>query len=338
MKKSPYLSIVIAARNDNYGGDFNQRIQNFISWNTDLLEKNKIETEIIIVNWNPIEENSSLFEALQWPKERKFVKFRIITVPHTIHQKFVDSTIRKAVPLFEYLTKNAGIRRAKGEYILAMNPDIIIHPKIILNLKTLLKPNKYYRTNRIDFNKCDITLKEIKKNTTNLFLKGFSYNFNNYSIFNYNFLRLKNHIRTLWRLNSISFYKLFNIISWKVYYNNSEYKYNCNVSGDFMLMHKKNWFALNGHPENTKLALHTDALMVVMAATNKLEEVTFSEPIFHQEHQRRFNAEEKENTSYREAYLHFQNEAQVMIKEQKPTIYNDDSWGLINFELPEIEF
>tara|TARA_B110000037_G_scaffold154493_1_gene174313 strand:+ start:950 stop:1954 length:1005 start_codon:yes stop_codon:yes gene_type:complete len=334
MKKSPYLSIVIAARNDNYGGDFNQRIQNFISWNTDLLEKNKIETEIIIVNWNPIEENPSLFEALQWLKERQFVKFRIITIPHTIHQKFVDSTIRKTVPLFEYLTKNAGIRRAKGEYILAMNPDILIHPNTMLSIKHKLNNKTYFRANRIDFKKCELSLNTIKKNGFKLYMKGYSYK--KHPLF---LLSLFNNFRIYFQLVIIrKFESLFKIIDWRPNNHNAEYKYHCNVSGDFLLMHKDNWFALNAHPENTKLALHTDALMVVMAGTSGLKEKVLKNPIFHQEHTRRFNAEEKDNTAYRDAYLHFQNEAQVMIKEQKPTIYNDDSWGLINFELPEIEF
>lgn len=337
MKKSPYLSIVIAARNDNYGGDFNQRIQNFITWNTNLLEKYKLATEIIIVNWNPIDENPSLQEILNWPENRNFVSYRIITVPNEIHNTFVDPAIRKTVPLFEYLTKNTGIRRAKGEYILAMNPDIIIHPKIIKNLKETLNPNKYFRTNRIDFKKCEIKLSEIKKKSFTVFLKGYSYNLSNYfalfPLICFNKFRLYFQLTLMNKLSSI-----FKLIGWKPNNHNAEFKYHCNVSGDFMLMHKKNWFALKAHPENTKLALHTDALMVIMAANNNLEEITFSEPIFHQEHTRRFNAEEKENIEYREAYLFFQKEAQEMIKSQKPIIYNKDDWGLINFDLQEIEF
>lgn len=338
MKKRPYLSIVIAARNDNYGGDFNQRIQNFITWNTNLLEKYKIGTEIIIVNWNPIEENVSLFESLNWPTNRKYVQFKIITVPNKVHLEYINTGIRKSFPLFEYLAKNAGIRRAKGEYILSMNPDILMHPKIFKNSLFKLNKNAFYRVNRVDFKKSILNLKSIKNHCFEIYYKGFKYPINGFSTLKYTLLNFYNSFKSNWRLHSSKYENIFNKKSWKVYYHNAEYKYHCNVSGDFMLMHSNNWFSLNAHPETTKLALHTDALMVVMAGTLGLQEKVLKNPIFHQEHSRRFNAEEKENIEYRAAYLNFQNEAQVMIKEQKPTIYNDDSWGLINFNLPEIEF
>ena len=328
-KEAPYLSIVIAVRNDNYGGDFIQRLQNFIRWNTDLLEKHKVATEIVLVNWNPIENKPTLKESIKWVKNRQYVAYRIITVPKEVHLQFCDQEVRKVLPLYEYLAKNVGIRRANGQFVLAMNPDIQIDERIIRKISSKkLESNRFYRANRIDFKNGNIN------NKTSLWLKGFKYS-------KTDFLWLKkvvNKVKCLWRVHSVKFEWFFNIISWKVYYHNAEYKYQCNVSGDFLLMHKKSWLKLKGNPENTFLPLHTDALMVVMAGTSGLKEYIFKYSIYHQEHNRRFDASEKQNQENRTAYVYFQEEAQKMINNKKAIIYNNDSWGLINFELQEETF
>ncbi|MCB0540791.1 MAG: hypothetical protein KDE33_24965 [Bacteroidetes bacterium] len=323
---NPYLSIVVTGRNDNYGGDFISRLQSCITWNTKLLEKYKISTEFIIVNWNPIKENKSLKEQIEWTENRKYVKYRVITVPAEIHNTFNAPNIRKNVPLYEYLAKNTGIRRAKGKFILAMNPDILVSEQIIQKIgKQELKKNYFYRANRIDFINNDISQQ------TKLWLKGFTYSANK----NYFFTKIFNKLRCSWCKNSIQFEILFQRRNWTVYYHNAEYTYHCNVSGDFILMYSNVWKKLKGNPEKTFLALHTDALTVVMVASSGLKEKIFHSPIYHQEHTRRFDATEEGNEENRRAYLFFQEEAQKMIKQQKPIIYNDKNWGLANFELQE---
>lgn len=327
---TPYLSIIITGRNDNYGGDFTQRLQNFITWNTALLEKYQVDTEIIFVNWNPIAENPSLKESMDWTKNRKYVTYRIIDVPTNIHETFAKNSVRKTLPFYEYLAKNTGIRRAKGEFILAMNPDILMDESIIKEIsKKQLNLNYYYRCNRIDFINNDV------QQTTKLWLKGFTFKIKKeFIILNY----LVYKTIASYKKASYNFLKFFNFM-WKIpLHHKAEYKYHCNVSGDFMLMHHQKWLNLMGNPENTNLALHTDALMVVMAATSGLKEKVFTKAIHHQEHTRRFDATEKGNIENRNAYLFFQKEAQKMIKQQKATIYNDKNWGLVNFDLEEEEF
>jgi hypothetical protein len=102
-----------------------------------------------------------------------------------------------------------------------------------------------------------------------------------------------------------------------------------------MLMHNEHWQQLMAYKENAFLALHIDALMVVQAATLGLKEHVFSYPIYHQEHTRRYNAD-KENRDFRDAYLIFQNDAQRMIKEKKPMLFNTQNWGFVNSKLEEI--
>ena len=173
---NPYLSIVLCGRNDNYGGDFIARFQRFIDWNIKYLETYKIHTEIIFVNWNPVAENFPIEQLISIPHKRKYVKFKIITVPTEIHQEYENPTLRLTVPIFEFIAKNVGIRRAKGKFLLTTNADILISESIIKQIsKRKLNEKMYYRANRFDFKKTEtLTLKKINENINLLNLKGYS--------------------------------------------------------------------------------------------------------------------------------------------------------------------
>ena len=47
------ISIVFVGRNDNYGGDFEKRLFDTVTYNTNLLEQAGIDYELIFVEWNP---------------------------------------------------------------------------------------------------------------------------------------------------------------------------------------------------------------------------------------------------------------------------------------------
>jgi hypothetical protein len=101
-----------------------------------------------------------------------------------------------------------------------------------------------------------------------------------------------------------------------------------------MLMHRNSWFNLKGYNEQSYIALHTDALMVIQAATSGLKEIIIKDPIYHQEHERRYDSN-KSNPEYQNAYLFFQREAQNMLLEKKCKLFNNDDWGLNKFNLEE---
>jgi len=149
-----------------------------------LIEKYKIESELIIVNYNPVPDKPSLFETLSAIPARKYLKIRIITVPAEIHAKLYNPEVRKPVPLYEYIAKNVGVRRAKGEFILLSNPDIIFAPEIIRYIsRKKLSSSKYYRADRCDFHKPEqndmsnpaMFLNNIKRNIFRVSLKGYDY-------------------------------------------------------------------------------------------------------------------------------------------------------------------
>jgi hypothetical protein len=331
---NPFLSIILVGRNDNYGGDFKERLQHGISWTHRQLSQHKILSEIIFVNYNPLP-NPLIETFINWPASNEFVSVRIITVPSAAHAALVSDGKRKNVPLLEYPAKNAGIRRAKGEYILCMNPDIIIPSEIFESIHSIRKDH-YYRVNRFDFNK-GADLDEIKKNITKIWLKDFSFDQHPSAVSKFKLLKVKALQRIYFmKYNFMLFISPLLRLIWNIsYHSKAEMKYHCNVSGDFMLMHRDSWNKLRGHNEQGYLSLHMDALMVIQAASLGLEESILAFPIYHREHERRYDANDA-NPEYRKAYLFFQSEAQKMLKEKKPEIYNDNDWGLNKFELEEI--
>ncbi len=344
----PYVSFVIAGRNDDYGGDFNDRLSNSVNQLSFWAEKFQLPAEYVVVNYNPIAEKPSLEKAIRWPQNRKSLAIRIITVSNETHRQNENPQSRKLLPFYEYLAKNAGIRRAKGEFICAANPDVIFHPGIIEWMKKKqLQKNSYYRTDRCDFKKPETPppanpadyIDWLKPGIYRTFLKGNHYDEQLPFGLTIPALRVYNSGLLKLELLFSKYPKLGNAFRWEINFHNAEYRFHCNVSGDFMMMHRDKWLEMQSYPENTYIALHTDALFVVAAGVSGLTEKTLRWPLFHQDHERRYDAQKDEfSPVLRQAYLFFQEEAQQMITEKKTRIYNPANWGLADFDLEEVEF
>jgi len=91
---------------------------------------------------------------------------------------------------------------------------------------------------------------------------------------------------------------------------------------------------LRGYWEKSFVTLHVDALLVIQAAASGLKEKVISCPVYHQEHDRRYD-HSADNNEYRNEYLHFQQQAEQMLENKKAKVYNDENWGLSTFDLPE---
>lgn len=324
MKK---LSIVFTGRNDDYGGDFKSRLERCVQSLYEQLKRFQISSEIIFVNYNPLSE-PHIDTFINWPKSTEIVTVKIITVPNEKHLSFVEEYQIKPLPVIEYLGKNVGIRRSEGEYILCMNPDILISNEIIKSFISKIDEKHYYRANRIDFE-----YDSNKKRLLQIHLKGREYPVRNYSSTERITLNIKDKIRNFYSRNTIHFEWLFNRLSIPVIYDNAELFYHCKTSGDFMLMHRNHWHTLNAYPETFPIALHIDSLFTIQTAMLPLKEYIYKYPIFHEEHERRFTANKKIEEE-RIAYDRYQAEAQKMLKIKKPIIYNNEHWGLNNEELP----
>ncbi|MFN8287474.1 MAG: hypothetical protein U0V74_12000 [Chitinophagales bacterium] len=341
----PYLSVVVAARNDNYGGDFELRLQNCINWFSYYAVKYKLPAEFIVVNYNPVIDRPPLNESIKFPPSSN-VLFRLITVPNHFHEGISNPAVRKKVPLYEYVAKNIGIRRAKGQYILSANPDILIDPAIIKFIAgKKLKADFYYRANRCDY-KNDLKLVNpatdlptVRSKVFRIFKKGFMWPLQMGTFWPFQLwsLERKNRKKLNYEFWLLENEKWANEKLIPVTYDNMSFKFHSNCSGDFMLMHRNAWFNLHGHPENTYLSMHTDAIAVAMAFYSGLKEHVFFEPVYHQDHERRFVADNNQPDIFA-MFRKFEDDSRQMEKEGKPIIYNNEDWGFASEVFTETVF
>jgi hypothetical protein len=144
----PYISVVVAARNDNHGGNMIGRMQAFIDSWIGQASRYDVSSEIIVVEWNPPAERARLINELRWPEDMGPCEVRFIEVPREIHDRLPNAA---TIPLHQMIAKNAGIRRARGQFVLATNLDIIFSAELMQFLgERRLEHGKIYRMDRTD--------------------------------------------------------------------------------------------------------------------------------------------------------------------------------------------
>lgn len=140
------LSIVTTSNNNDYDGCVLHRNQVFIDTLSELADRHKLNAELVIVEWNPPQDRPGLADALSWPKSK--LKVRIITVSERLHETIGNSD---KIPFFQMWAKNVGVRRAKGDFILCTNADLIFSDEMIAWLaKEDFAKTAYYRATRQD--------------------------------------------------------------------------------------------------------------------------------------------------------------------------------------------
>lgn len=291
----PYLSFVIVGRNDDYGVNFMSRLNTFVRSLDHQVKNYPSVFELIVVEWNPLDDRPGLKEAIEQPKN---LNLRIITVSPDVH-----NTIGHSKPVLEYYGKNVGIRRARGQFVLTTNPDIIFTDELIAELaKQNLDSSKIYRTDRYDFVSTGIDAVNPADYTQFALDRTFSCCIEHKSI-----ATEPTAGRTL---NSLP-----------ASYRN--YIIHTNACGDFILAAKDTFFRVNGMWESTTKIYHNDSLSYVrLMLVGQCPQQVFTTPmcIFHQHHDRQ-RIKEKFNP--------------MVIKELGTSIGSDD-WGLKNFDLQEI--
>ena len=145
---APYLSVVVTARNDDHGGNLLGRMQIFVTAWINQAQRHHLDSELIIVEWNPPADRERLANALRWPADTSPCHVRIIEVPPAMHARYQHAA---ALPLYQMMAKNVGIRRARGEFILATNIDILFSDELMQFLSARrLEKGRMYRIDRHD--------------------------------------------------------------------------------------------------------------------------------------------------------------------------------------------
>ncbi|MDX2003050.1 MAG: hypothetical protein SFW35_11495 [Chitinophagales bacterium] len=126
------VSIVVVGRNDNYGGDFSDRLRATIDWNYGHIPN----AELIYVEWNTIADRPSDTEWIskRYPNSKCFI------VPNDIHLLY---NTNPKIPMMEYHAKNVGIRQASNNWIGLINADVFLAENTIANMAALSKSHIY---------------------------------------------------------------------------------------------------------------------------------------------------------------------------------------------------
>src|SRR5258705_13211541 len=127
MNQSPKLSIVVTSRNDNHGGEMLKRMTIFMKGLLYQTKKFQLPVELLFIEWNPTIEQPLLNEVLPKPRPSDYLTVRYIVVPARIHMRY---KMGAEIPLFQMIAKNIGIRRAKSDYILCSNVDLLFSDEL----------------------------------------------------------------------------------------------------------------------------------------------------------------------------------------------------------------
>lgn len=98
-------------RNDNYGGNLENKLKYCHNHLVSNLEKYEIESEIIYIDWNPPKKNKSLYELIKKINKNKKIKIKVFSVKSYFHKKYKYS---KSFPIMMEVADNVGFRRSEA--------------------------------------------------------------------------------------------------------------------------------------------------------------------------------------------------------------------------------
>ena len=265
MKIKPYVSVVIVGRNDGYGEDFLTRINTFVRSLDHQVREHADLFELLVVEWNPLPDHASLVEVLA---DTTNLPVTVLTVPSELHDSLASTS-----PVLEFHGKNVGIRRARGEFVLVTNPDILFTQELIDEIaKKNLRLDTVYRTDRYDFNIAGITDIDdpdlIDFAVQNTFVVHAMSGMHSVS------LPVPENQRNLSLLPRSN-------VSVGVWHTNG--------CGDFMLASRESFFTVRGLYETVQHRWHVDSISLMRFQAAQVRQHVFVSPlcVFHQHHDRK---------------------------------------------------
>lgn len=317
---TPYLSVVVVARNDNYGGNFLKRFRQFVQCMTESVEARDMSAELIVVEWNPPVDRPELAKAISWPVNRRRLTIRVVQVPPEVHR---SHPLGSKLPLLEYLGKSVGIRRAHGRFVLCTNPDILLNGHAFDWLaRKDLRPDAFYRMIRWQV-KPEIPdglslEQQLAFCATHVFSRSY------YGTA----LPVNSSGRICW---SIPVLQQYLMRQWLRIRTPIPYDIWTHASGDFLMMATEAWHHLRGYPDIPSFN-YLDGYMCFLAVAADLKQIVIKDPMrsYHQDHDCSSRAD-RPSVGYDE-YVALCDRA---LTASTPTIHNDVDWGLGAIDLPD---
>lgn len=147
LNQKPLISFVLMARNDGYAGDYVTKIQRTISSIAYQAQKFGLNIELLLVEWNPPKGTTALYDVLD-KVSNDYLDARIITVSPKFHRGFRG---KKEKGMHTMKALNVGIRRAQGLFITPIASDIIIADTVFeFIVNNTLDISNVYRLDRCD--------------------------------------------------------------------------------------------------------------------------------------------------------------------------------------------
>jgi hypothetical protein len=356
----PYFSVVVTSRNDDHGGDMLGRMNIFARTLLEQLAWYRLPSELIFVEWNPPANRPRLRDALTWPEDRYPCEVRFIEVPPEVHATHRHS---QALPLFQMIAKNVGVRRARGEFVLATNIDILFSDALVRHIAARrLRRGRMYRMDRHDIREtvpangdllARLAFCEDRRNLLRICERGGTRDPRTGKVD----VIFPNHLE-LWARKTVAqifpdeirrrydmtpdhaeqFYRFHRAIG----------RLHTNACGDFTMMAREDWARMRGYAEWEMYSFHLDSLFCHAAHAAGIREKRLGglKKIFHIEHSagsgftpenqdKLWNRLEVEKIA-RMTDQELWDEVIAIRSGRKDGVYNGPEWGLADRDLPEI--
>jgi len=327
----PKISFVFPVHDPEYGGDLLGRTQRHIDALIELANRYRLLSEIIIVEWNPRQDRAPFRESLHWPDDLGHVCLRFLEVPAEIHRRLPNAD---RIPIFEYIAKNAGLRRARGQFLLATNPDLFYSPALVRWLaRASLSPETFYRVDRQDLSEeipSDLSLSRrlrfCSQHVAHVHALFGSYEGGDAAAAR----RLSDEYDQWLHGRGTDTPDPRLILPADGLHRNA--------AGDFFLMERDWWHRLRGYPELYTHA-HIDAILCWMAASAGLTQEVLPARchLYHQAHHRASHGGFPQ-TDWKPWYERYREAVRPNSPRRgSPMVVNLPDWGLANEVLPEWE-
>lgn len=245
-------------------------------------KKFNLPIELVIVEWNPPSDRPLLNEVLPKPSSDVPVRVKYIVVPSELHNRY---RFADALPLYQMIAKNVGIRRASGQFILCTNIDILFSDanfEVLASKK--LETGKFYRANRCDVPKevlnndsLEEQLAYAEKNVIRRLGKSPGYESLDLPTVVYGFPRLAKLANKL----------LLQVWKWTHKGQFPHFTVDFMACGDYTLMSREDWFRIDGYVELDMYSIHVDSMALWSASALSMEQVLFPYPacVYHIDHE-----------------------------------------------------
>jgi hypothetical protein len=337
------LSLITTSRNDFHGGNILKRMRLFVQGLLEQTRRHGLDAELIIVEWNPPADRERLGDILPQPGPEDRLRIRYIVVPAAVHARYKRGD---AIPLYQMIAKNVGIRRAKGDYLLCTNVDLLFSDALMRAMQPAdLDPRACYRANRCDVPDgidpawpIDQQLAWCSQHIIrrNGFLRDFPHA---------NWQQLGWQEKPRWVLWYSDWFAR-RARAKQEYADRTYYLLDKEACGDFTLLHRDAWHAIQGHVELDMYSIHIDTLAIAAAAAlGYRQEILPAEACtYHIDHPQGWSAMsgvEKIKFSDQRPGLGTDvvyEAATQAIRAGKPYDLNPPDWGLADEDLPEYSF